>query len=85
MGGIQTLPHAISCRAPRREPSLPLERALWREARGLSLCVHDVTLSRDVRPHDAWPLPRDVWRRACGVLMPSCEVPQFSSICNFLQ
>ena len=22
---------AISCRAPRREPSLPLRRALWRE------------------------------------------------------
>jgi hypothetical protein len=48
---------AISCRAPRREPSLPLERALWREARGLSLCVRGGPPSRDVRPRDAWPLP----------------------------
>jgi hypothetical protein len=75
---------AISCHTPRRESLLPLERALWREARGLSLCVHDVPLSRDVRPHDAWPLPRGVWRRACNVLMPSCDVPKLSTW-NFLQ
>ena len=51
---------AISCRAPQHEPSLPLERALWREARGLSLCVDGGPPFREVRPRDAWPLP-------CGV------------------
>jgi hypothetical protein len=32
----------ISCRAPRRGPSLPLQRALWHESCGPSLCEHGV-------------------------------------------
>jgi hypothetical protein len=32
----------VSCRAPRRVPSLPLQRALWREPHGPSLYEHGV-------------------------------------------
>jgi hypothetical protein len=89
MAAFITLRHAflgtIFCRALRREPSLPLQRALWSESRGLSLCEHGVPPSRDFRPRDAWPLPRGAGPRACDVLMPSCGVPQLSSTWDFLR
>ena len=64
----------ISCRAPRREPSLPRQRALWRELRGLSLCERDVQPSRDFLLRDASRLRHDASRRAHGARKPSCDV-----------
>jgi hypothetical protein len=75
-----TLRHAsleiIFYRALRCEPSPPLRSALWHVSRGPSLCEHGVPPSRDVRPRDAWPLPRDGERHASDVLMLSCGAPQ---------
>ena len=59
--------------------SLLLRSALWHESRGPWLCEHGVPPSRDVRPHDAWPLPRGGERHASDVLMLSCGAPQLSS------
>src|ERR1700730_6779489 len=84
-----TLRHAslgtIFYRALRCEPSPPLRRALWHESRGPWLCEHGVPPSRDVRPHDAWPLPRGGERHASDVLMLSCGAPQLSLTYDFLR
>ena len=61
---------SICVRAPRRAPSLSRERVLWHGARGRSLYVRGVRLSRDVQPHDALQLPRDAWMHGRDVLMP---------------
>ena len=42
-------------------------------------------LSRELRPHDAWPLPRDGVQHASDVLMPSCDVRQPSLTYDFLR
>ena len=44
---------SIFCRALRRVPSPPLQRVLWRESRGPSLCEHGVRPSREPRPRNA--------------------------------
>jgi hypothetical protein len=68
----------ISCHAPRHGPSLPLQRILWRDARGRPLCEHGAPPSRDFRPRDAWPLLRGAGQHAWHVLTPSCDVQQLS-------
>ncbi len=89
MAAFITLRHAslgtIFCHALRCEPSPPLRRALWHEPRGPSLCEHGVPPSRDFRPRDAWPLPRDGERHASDVLMLSCGAPQLSLTYDFLR
>jgi hypothetical protein len=53
----------ISCRAPRHEPSPPLQRGLSHEGREPSPCEHGAPPSREVRPRDVWPPPHGGGRR----------------------
>jgi hypothetical protein len=71
-------------RALRDGPSPPLQRVLCRELRGPSLREHDVQLSRELLPHDAWPLPRDGVQHASDVLMLSCDALLLSLTYDFL-
>ena len=73
----------ISCRAPRRAPWRPRRRGASREQRAHAPCAHGTLPSRDDRSHDAWPLPRGVWRRGHDVLTPACDVPQLFSTWGF--
>ena len=70
-------------RGRQRKPSLPRERALWREDRNLLLLKHGVPPSRDCRPGVVWPPPHGGGRPWQSVLKLSCGVSLLASTSVF--
>jgi hypothetical protein len=70
-------------RMPLREPSIPLERALWHEGGEPTLSRYGAPPSCDFRPRGVWLPPRGGARLAQNVLKLSCSAPQLSSTSTF--